>query len=114
MRRMGTLRTPLPANRRELIYKVMLHETRRNGVFAYLYTSPDALLCSYDCHYPDLANAMEDWADEVERWDELDDPLPHCQHDCPLPVRVKGCEEGRPQWGSYEILKDGKWRDFAP
>ena len=50
MRRMGTLRTPLPANRRELIYKVMLHETRRNGVFAYLYTSPDALRCSYDCH----------------------------------------------------------------
>lgn len=114
MRMIGTLKTPLPANPREMIYKVMLHETRREGVFAYLYTRPGALFGSYDCHYSDLADALEDWDGEVEGWTELDDPLPHCQHDCPLPVRVKGRAEGAPQWGRYEILEDGKWRDFSP
>lgn len=112
MRRMGRLKTPL-ANRDAFLYRVMLHETR-HGVLAYFYTSPDALFCSYDSWYPDLDAALEDWDGEVEGWEPLDAPLPGCQHDCPLPVRVKGRAEGRPQWGKYEILEDGKWRDFAP
>ncbi len=114
MRLLGTLKTPCPANQRDLIYKVMLHETRREGVYAYLYLSPDALFCSYDYHYPDLEDALENWAGEVEHWTQIDDPLPHCQHDCPLPVRVKGRAEGAPQWGKYEILENGEWKDFIP
>lgn len=43
MRMYGFLKNPSAANRQELVYKVMLHETRRQGTFAYLYTSPEAL-----------------------------------------------------------------------
>lgn len=114
MRMYGFLKTPYPANRRDTVYKVMIHETRREGVFAYLYTSPEALFCSFDCHYSTLEDALGDWDGEVEGWTELGDPLPGCQHDCPLPVRVKGRDRGAPQWGQYEIFEDGEWKDFTP
>lgn len=114
MRMYGYLKEPIPANRQEMIYKVMVHQIRKEGVFVYLYTNRDALFASYDCHYSDLEDAREDWDRDVEEWIPLDDPLPACQHDCFLPVRVKGRTEGRPQWGHYEILEDGKWRDFVP
>ncbi len=39
------------------------------------------------------------------------DPLPDCQHDAFLPIRVKGRDIGKPQWGQFEILKDGQWVD---
>ena len=99
-----------------MIYKIMLHETGREGVFAYLYTSPDSLFCSYDLHYETLADALENWEDKItpEGWAELDDPLTDCQHDCPFPVRVKGRERGTPQWGHYERLENGEWKDFEP
>ena len=114
MRMYGFLKTPYPANRRDTVYKVMLHETRQEGVFAYLYTSPGALFCSFDSHYSTLEDALEDWDGGVEGWTELGDPLPGCQHDCPLPVRVKGRDRGAPQWGQYEILENGEWKDFTP
>lgn len=114
MRMYGFLKNPSAANQQELVYKVMLYETQRQGTFAYLYTSPEALFCSYDYHYSSLEDALEDWEGEVERWVELGDPLPDCQHDCPLPVRVKGRDQGAPQWGQYEILENGEWKDFTP
>ena len=114
MRMYGFLKTPYPANRQDTVYKVMIHETRREGVFAYLYTSPEALFCSFDSHYSTLEDALEDWDGEVEGWTEPGDPLPGCQHDCPLPIRVKGRDRGAPQWGQYEILENGEWKDFTP
>ena len=114
MRMYGYLKEPIPANKRDLIYKVMIHQTRRDGVFAYLYTEKNAVFCSFDYHYTDLEDALENWDGEVEEWFPLDDPLPGCQHDCPLPVRVKGRDTGRPQWGQYEILEDGEWKQFQP
>lgn len=116
MRMYGFLNTPRLLNRQDLIYKVMLHEIRQEGVFAYLYTRPEALFCSFDLHYTSLEDALEDWEGEIDGrgWTPLDDPLPGCQHDCPLPVRVKGRDQGAPQWGQYEILEHGKWKDFTP
>lgn len=114
MRMYGFLKNPSAANRQELVYKVMLHETRRQGTFAYLYTSPEALCSSFDLHYAELEDALEDWDGEVEGWTELGDPLPGCRHDCPLPVRVKGWDRGAPLWGQYEILENGEWKDFTP
>jgi hypothetical protein len=116
MRLYGFLKSPLPNGSRDLIYKIMLHETRRKDVFAYLYTSLEALFCSYDLHYAALEDALEDWEEEIgpEGWSILEDPLPYCQHDCPFPVRVKGRECGTPQWGRYERLENGEWKDFVP
>jgi len=45
---------------------------------------------------------------------KIDDPLPYCQHDCILPIRVKGRQTGNPQWGNYEILSNGNWVDYKP
>ena len=112
MRMLGRLKTP-SAGPGAAFHKVMLHETAE-GVYAYLYTSPEALFCACDLCYSSLSDALEEWDSAVTGWTELEDPLPHCQHDCPLPVRVKGREKGAPQWGRYEILENGEWKDFTP
>ena len=45
-------------------------------------------------------------------WIPIDDPLPYCQHDAFLPIRVKGRDIGEPQWGKLEILENGKWKEY--
>ena len=47
-------------------------------------------------------------------WIPIDDPLPYCQHDAFLPIRVKGRDIGEPQWGQLEILENGKWKEYIP
>ncbi len=63
-----------------------------------------------------LETALEEFEGELDDqgWIMIDDPLPYCQHDCILPIRVKGRETGHPQWGSYEILSDGQWVEYDP
>ena len=105
MRMYGYLKEPYKTNKKDTIYKIMIHQIRKQGVFVYLYTSPEAVFCSFDCHYVDLEDALEDWGDAVDErgFIKIDDPLPDCQHDCILPIRVKGRDTGNPQWGKYEI-----------
>jgi hypothetical protein len=110
----GYLKEPYKTNKKDTVYKVMIHETKKDGTYAYLYTSRDAVSGSFDYHYPDLENALEDWEDEIDEqgWIQIGDPMPDCQHDCFLPIRIKGRNTGNPQWGQYEILKDGKWEKY--
>ena len=63
-----------------------------------------------------LETALEEFEGELDDqgWIMIDDPLPYCQHDCILPIRVKGRETGHPQWRSYEILSDGQWVEYDP
>lgn len=44
-----------------------------------------------------------------EAWRTVPDPMPGCQHDWIAPVRVKGRDQGRPEWGVFERLVDGHW-----
>ena len=113
MRKYAVLKEPIKCNQNDFIYKIMLYETK-NEVLLYQYCSLDAISCSYDTWYPDVESVYEDWNDEIDEqgWFELDDPLPDCQHDSFLPIRVKGRNEGKPQWGQLEILKDGQWVDY--
>lgn len=114
MRKYGYLKEPFKTNKKDTIYKIMLHDMGKEGVYLYYYTSPDAVMCSFDSYYTVLEDAFEDWTDELDEkgWIEIDDPLPHCQHDAFLPIRVKGRETGKPQWGKYEILENGVWREY--
>ncbi len=66
----------------------MLHETKKSGAFAYLYTSRDAIRCSFDHHYSDLDFAISDWNDEIDEqgWFQLHDPLQGEGGDIILPV----------------------------
>ena len=93
--------------------KVMVFEDVE-GTWVFLYDTRESVFCAEDLFYEDLDSALEEWNDKIdtEGWHEIPDPLPDCQHDSILPIRVKGRDKGAPQWGSYEILKDDVWEDF--
>ena len=42
-------------------------------------------------------------------WTKIPNPKPYCQHDWINPVRVKGRENGNPEFGKLEKLINGKW-----
>lgn len=115
MRKYAFLKEPYKCNEKDFVYKIMLHETK-DGVFLYQYCSMDAVQCSFDGWYPDVEAVYEDWNDEIDErgWIDMDDPLPFCQHDAFLPIRVKGRDVGKPQYGQLEILKDGQWESYKP
>jgi hypothetical protein len=95
------------------VYKIMLYETAE-GVYLFEYGSPKAVLCSCDRLYGSLDELYDDWNDLLDEWGwiRLDDPLPDCQHDAFIPLRVKGRDIGKPEWGHYETLIDGKWVEY--
>lgn len=115
MRKYAILKKPIKCNDKDFIYKIMLYQTTKE-VFLFKYCSMDAIQCSFDAWYPDVESVYEDWEDDIDErgWVEIDDPLPDCQHDAFVPIRVKGRNIGNPQWGQFEILKNGQWVDYNP
>ena len=113
MRRYATLKEPLTDSSGMTLYKVMLYEADE-GFYLFEYDRPDAIMSSGDRFYESLEDLLEDWSDLTDErgWIEMDDPLPDCQQDAFLPVRVKGRDVGKPEWGKYEILIDGVWWDL--
>ena len=97
----------------QVFQKIMVYENAE-GAWVFLYDTREALFCAEDLFYEDLESALEEWEDKIdeEGWHEISDPLPDCQHDCILPVRVKGRDENAPEWGHYEILKNGVWEEL--
>ncbi len=116
MRIYGYLKEPYKCNSTTTIYKVMIHEIEELGTYIYYYTSKDAIFSSYDSFSDDIETALEEFEDKINEqgWIKIDEPLPYCQHDCILPIRVKGRKDGCPQWGKYEILSDGQWIEYKP
>ena len=114
MRMYGFLREPYMCNKKDTVYKVMLHAIEGLGVYAYIYTHRDAMFSSFDCFYESLDEALTEWEIELDEqgWIEIEDPLPECQHDAFMPIRVKGRDGGKPQWRQFEILEDGVWKDY--
>ena len=110
MRKYARLREPLKTSENTFIYKIMLYEAEE-GFYLFEYSAPDAVQCSSDRCYDSLEKLYADWNELIDDngWIELDDPLPGCQHDAFIPLRVKGRDTGKPEWGSYETLKDGRW-----
>lgn len=113
MRMLGYLKNPYQCNKKDTIYKVVLHKTKEE-VYVYLYTSLDAVFSSFDRWYPDEESALEDWQDEIDErgWISMDDPMQYCQDDALLPIRVKGRDTNTPKWGEFEIYQDGVWKDY--
>ena len=116
LRRYAYLKSPIQCNEKDFIYKIMLYKIKENEIFLFKYCSKDAVIGSFDDYYNDLNDLYNDWNDEIDEkgWIDIEDPLPYCQHDAFLPIRVKGRDTGKPQWGKLEILKDGKWVDYEP
>lgn len=114
MRQYAFLKEPLRSNGSE-IWKIMLYEAEE-GVCLFEYDSPDAEQCSSDRLYESLAELYADWNDLLDErgWMPLEDPLPDCQHDAFLPIRVKGRDAGTPEWGHFEVLQNGNWVEYKP
>ena len=115
MRMYAYLREPLVTDGGDPVYKVMLYASEE-GTYLFEYCSPDAVLGSADRFYLSGEELHDEWdpLTDGRGWMPIGDPLPGCQHDAFLPVRVKGRDTGMPEWGKYELLKDGEWVDFDP
>ena len=102
MRKYAWLREPLKKDENEYIYKIMLYESEE-GILLFEYSHPDANQCSSDRWYESLEDLYDEWNERIDErgWMELEDPLPDCQHDAFIPLRVKGRETGNPEWGKY-------------
>ena len=115
MRRYAYLKEPMEYGGSRPVVKIMLYESGE-GVYLFAYDSPDAVQCSSDRFYDSIRDLYEEWNGLIDGrgWMELEDPLPGCQHDGFIPIRVKGRDAGKPEWGKYETLRDGKWVEYRP
>ena len=76
----------------------MLYQTKKEGICLFMYCKKDAVQCSFDYWYKTVEDVYEDWNELIDEkgWIYIDDPLPYCQHDAFLPIRVKGRDIGEP------------------
>ena len=113
MRKYAYLKDPVTAAEGDPVVKVMLCEAPE-GFYLFEYSDPDAQQCSADLCYDSLEDLYGDWNALIDErgWIDIDDPLPDCQHDAFLPIRVKGRSTGTPEWGKFEVLQDGEWVEY--
>jgi len=100
----------------EPIQRVMVYEEHPDSVYVFVSDSMFDKGQS-DYWYESLEEAelavYMDYEIKQEDWIEIADPCEYCQHDLILPIRVKGRDKGKPQWGTFEILLQGEWKDYA-
>ena len=113
MRKYASLREPLRRGESEETVKIMLYAAEE-GVYLFEYSRPDAVQSDCDRFYESLEDLYDDWNERIDErgWIELEDPLPYCQHDAFIPLRVKGRDIGKPEWGHFETLIDGRWIEY--
>ena len=113
MRKYAYLKEPLKRDEGDDVYKIMLYESPE-GFYLFEYSTPDAVLSAGDRLYDTLEDLQEEWDERIDEkgWMDLEDPLPDCQHDAFIPLRVKGRVTGKPEWGKYETLKCGQWVEY--
>ncbi len=113
MRKYACLSKPLKDDERTTV-KIMLYEAEE-GIYLFEYSRTEDVQSSADLLYGSLEELYEEWNPHIDEkgWMDLEDPLPGCQHDAFIPLRVKGRDTDSPQWGCYETLVDGKWVEYT-
>jgi len=100
----------------EKVTRVMIYSASSNEAYQFIYEDEFDSGASADYYFdsPEAAiqSAEEDYDISSSDWVTIDEPMKHCQHDWISPIRVKGREVGKPQWGEYELLEDGNWIPF--
>lgn len=107
----------LVKNNHTEIKRVIVHETE-NGVYVFPCTSEKDGSSVGDYWYPTLEEAdkscLSEYAIDASDWEFIDEPLEFCQQDWIEPVRIKGRNIGKPEWGKFEKLENGVWIEFIP
>ncbi len=113
MRKYALLKEPYISEDNTEIHKIMLYQAEE-GCYLFMYSSPEADECVSERLYPSCDELYDEWNDLIDEGGStgIDDPLPFCQHDAFIPLRVKGRADGKPEWGKYETLRDGKWVEY--
>ena len=98
------------------VRKVMIYECS-DGVYVFGY---DCLqdTASISDYFQDTVEEAEDFCKEkynieTDNWILIAEPLDNCQHDFILPTKVKGKENGNPEWGHFQTLVDNRWVDIG-
>ena len=94
------------------VKRLMIHECDA-GVHLFLFDiDEDGACCAdlwFECLDDALEAAAERYAISPEQWQEIPDPLEGCQQDWIAPARISGRESGKPEWGKFEVFRDGGW-----
>lgn len=110
MRKWSCLANPYEDNG-VTVQKVMIYQTEDEGTYVFLYHSKESQISVGDEWYETLENALKKWTPLIAPtgWTVIDDPMPGCQQDSFSPIRIKGRDIGKPQWGKFEILDNDQW-----
>ena len=94
------------------VKRVMLYECK-DWVYLFLYNTENDSACFAD-YLNDTIDVvkdicLEDYGVQKGDWRTINDPLDGCQDDWIYPVRVKGRNLNKPEWGKFEKLIDNEW-----
>ena len=96
----------------------MIYNDGEFGSYLFGYKNTEDSSSVFDELYDSEDDAMESsltkYGVKNSDWTEISDPEPYCQHDWINPVRVKGREIGKPEFGRFERLINGEWTEFEP
>jgi len=111
LRRIVTLREP-----KDEIVRLMIH-TEDSGTYLFGYKKNEDCGAEWDEWYETENDAMEscltEYGVKVSDWSEIPNQEPNCQQDWISPVRVKGRENGQPEFGKLERLINRKWTELG-
>ena len=97
------------------IVRLMIYNDE-NGTYLFGYDKLEDSDAVFDQWYESENEALEvclvEYKIDKTLWIEIPNPMENCQHDWINPVRIKGRENGNPQFGKLEKWIDGKWIDI--
>jgi biofilm protein TabA len=98
------------------VKRLMIFDTGA-GVYVFGYNTKEDSSGIWDDWYETIHDAFESCEEEYgikkSDWTEIPDPMEYCQDDWINPVRIKGRDIGKPEWGKLEKLINGKWIEFS-
>ena len=103
-------------NNKEIgLTRLMIYDSGES-VYLFGYKTIEDSSADWDEWYETIHDAIESCYQEYNvketDWKKIEDPLENCQHDWIKPVRIKGRDIGKPEWGNLQKLEAGKWIDI--
>lgn len=95
--------------------RLMICNKGDEGVYLFGYTSQEDSPSSWDRYFENVPDAKElgrSYGVDENDWKTIAQTQPNCQDDWINPVRIKGRNNGTPQWGKFEKLVSGEWIDM--